>query len=120
MNWYLKVMKSYATFKGRATRSEYWYFMLFYILMLVLPLIIAGFIGLGEDGKNIMTGIALIVLIIHIIPSLAVSVRRLHDINLSGWWYLVSLIPYVGAIIFSILVMIDSKEDNQYGPNPKG
>lgn len=120
MDWYLKVMKSYAIFEGRATRSEYWYFMLVYILMLVLPLIIAGFLGLGETGQTIMSAIAFIVLIVHIIPSLAVSVRRLHDINLSGWWYLLSLIPYVGAIIVSILAMIDSKEDNKYGLNPKG
>ena len=119
MNWYLKAMNSYATFKGRSTRSEYWYFMLFYILILVMPLILAGFLGLGENGQSIMFIISGILLLIHIIPSLAVSIRRLHDIDKSGWWYLISFIPYIGAIAIMIMAMIDSKDDNEYGENPK-
>ena len=119
MNWYLKAMKSYATFKGRSTRSEYWYFMLFYMLMLVFPLILAGFLGLDENGQMTMFVISGIVLLIHLIPSISISIRRLHDIGKSGWWYLISFIPYVGSIAIMIMAMIDSTDDNEYGVNPK-
>jgi len=119
MDWYLKAMKSYATFQGRSTRSEYWYFMLFFTLMIVLPFVIAGFLGVGENGQMIMFTIAGIALLVHIIPSIAISVRRLHDIGKSGWWYFISFIPYVGSIAIMIMAMIDSKDDNEYGVNPK-
>ena len=93
--------------------------MVFYVLMIIVPSVIVGFLGLGEITQTIIIGIISIVVLVHFIPSLAVSVRRLHDINLSGWWYLIAIIPYIGGIIVSILAMIDSKEDNKYGSNPK-
>ena len=91
----------YATFSGRANRSEYWYF---YLLSFIVGLI--PFIGY-------VAGLALI------IPSLAVAVRRLHDIGKSGWNLLLCLIPLVGAIILIIWYCQPSQEgDNEYGPNP--
>ena len=54
------------------------------------------------------------------IPALAVTVRRLHDVGKSGWWFFIAFIPLVGAIWLLVLMCTDSVEDNEYGPNPKG
>ena len=98
-----------------------WYFMLFFTLIIIVPTILMGFLGFGqtEDEQMIILIVTLSLIAIHIIPSIMVSIRRLHDIGKSGWWYLISFIPYVGSIIIMILAMIDSKEDNEYGVNPK-
>jgi len=116
MNWYLKAFKQYADFSGRATRSEYWYFILFYSILVI----IASFVDTLLSGQdNTFPVVTMIVILVHIMPSLAVSVRRLHDIGKSGWWYLISLIPVIGPIILIIFAVLDSDQDNQYGPNPK-
>ncbi len=118
MNWYLMALKKYATFSGRAQRSEYWFFILFYLIGFILLAVIDGIIGTlsPEVGIGILSGIFML---IHILPSIGVSVRRLHDIGKSGWWYFLVIIPLVGPIVLLIFMATDSKEDNQYGPNPK-
>lgn len=69
-------------------------------------------------GYGLLTGIYLLALLI---PGIAVSVRRLHDIGRSGWWFLINLIPIVGALIYLFFTVKDSKPgDNAYGANPKG
>lgn len=55
-----------------------------------------------------------------VVPSLAVTVRRLHDTGRSGWWWFIGLVPFVGGIVLLVLTLLDSTPDNQYGPNPKG
>lgn len=120
MDWYIKVLKNYAVFSGRARRKEYWMFFLFnFIFGLVASLIDLG-IGLltfavfGLGLLSILYGLAVFV------PGLAVSVRRLHDVGKSGWYYLIVLIPIAGAIWFLVLTCTDSQAgDNKYGPNPK-
>ena len=116
MNYFLDVItKKYAEFNGRATRSEYWYFVLFSIIAYVIAGIVDGFlVGVtgGYPVLSILLGLGFL------IPSIAVAVRRLHDIGKSGWWYLIAFIPLVGLILIAFFVM-DSKDDNQYGPNPK-
>lgn len=114
MNWYLKVLKDYAKFTGRARRTEFWMFALINLLI-SLGLAVVGVIA---GGRGVLQGLyALAVLI----PSLAVSVRRLHDTNRSGWWMLIGLIPLIGAIVLLVFAVQDSQVgDNQYGPNPKG
>ncbi len=110
IRYYKEVLNKYATFTGRARRSEYWYFALANFLISIL-------LGLfGDLGKlvNFVYSLAVIV------PSLAVGARRLHDTNRSGWWLLLILIPIVGWIWLIILMVLDSAPDNQYGPNPKG
>lgn len=93
--------KKYATFSGRANRSEYWYFYLFTFLCCIVPIL--GYVA------------ALAIFV----PSLAASVRRLHDIGKSGWNLLFGLIPFVGSIILLIWHCQPSQEgDNEYGPNP--
>lgn len=96
----------YATFEGRACRSEYWYWVLFNALVGI----ILGWIPyLGT-----------ILSILLILPSIAVSVRRLHDIGKSGWWYLLSFIPIIGWFAMIYFCVLDSKPGvNEYGPNPK-
>jgi len=118
MNWYLKALKQYATFRGRAQRAEYWYFLLFYIIGVFILVMVDAMIGTFNEniGIGVLSGLFVLS---NIIPSIAVSVRRLHDINKTGWWYLINFIPLVGPIVFFIFTVLDSKEDNKYGVNPK-
>ena len=110
------VFSKYATFSGRARRSEFWYFFLFNVIVTSVVGYIGKAIG-GQNLENILTsvwGLAILV------PSLAVSWRRLHDIGKSGLWALLDLIPIVGWIILLIWECKDSQPgENQYGPNPK-
>jgi uncharacterized membrane protein YhaH (DUF805 family) len=119
MNWYLEVLRKYAVFSGRARRREYWFFALFnFIISLVLVALdfLFGTID-PQAGAGLLSGLyALAVLI----PSLAVSVRRLHDTGRSGWWLLIALVPLIGAIVLLVFFVTDSEAGaNQYGPNPK-
>ena len=114
MNYYLSVLKKYAVFSGRARRAEYWYFVLFNMIIGIVLGIIDGGIGSG----SILSGIYPLAVLI---PSIAVSVRRLHDTNHSGWWLLINLLPLIGTIILVVFLVRDSQPGkNQYGPNPKG
>ena len=114
MNWYFEVLKKYAEFNGRARRMEYWMFFLFNCI--IASVLWAGSMFLLHRGMWLYMLYSLAVLI----PGIAVSVRRLHDTNKSGWWLLISLIPFVGAIILLVFFFMDSQPgDNQYGPNPK-
>jgi uncharacterized membrane protein YhaH (DUF805 family) len=127
MQWYLGVLQKYADFTGRARRKEYWMFLLIHIIIIVVLATLAG-IGSaagGRNGPNPLGGLfgaiyGLYVLAL-LIPSLAVLVRRLHDTGRSGWWWLISFVPFVGGIILLIFTVEDGQRgDNQYGPNPKG
>ena len=116
MNYFLDVIQNkYAQFDGRATRSEYWYFTLFYIIGYILAFVIDVFLSSITGGIPIFTLIFAFGLLV---PGIAVGVRRLHDIGKSGWWYLIAIVPLVSLILLAFFVM-DSKEDNEYGPNPK-
>jgi uncharacterized membrane protein YhaH (DUF805 family) len=113
MQWYLMVLKNYSNFRGRARRKEYWMFMLFNIIFYIAAIILDVAIGTYLLFYFLY---ALAVLI----PGLAVSVRRLHDIGKSGWMLLISLIPLIGGIWLLVLTCTDSDlGENQYGPNPK-
>ena len=98
----------YADFSGVSTRSQYWYF----TLALFLATLVLQFAA-GDLVTNIFTFLT-------ILPSLAVSIRRMHDIGKSGWWILISLIPIAGPIWALVLLCTDSNPgQNMYGPNPK-
>jgi uncharacterized membrane protein YhaH (DUF805 family) len=119
MSWYLKVLRNYAVFHGRARRKEYWYFVLVNIIISVALAIVDGVTGTynSDVGFGLLSGIYTLAVLI---PGIAVSVRRLHDIGRSGWWLLVILVPLVGAIVLFIFMVLDSKpEQNEYGPSPK-
>ncbi|MGQ0595068.1 MAG: DUF805 domain-containing protein [Gammaproteobacteria bacterium] len=119
MRWYFEVLKKYAMFKGRARREEYWYFVLFNTLITIGLGMIDGVTGLfsPEAGVGLLSGLYSLAVLI---PSIAVSVRRLHDTDRSGWWLLISLVPLVGAIVLLVFLVLDSQPgENQYGSNPK-
>lgn len=120
MNWYLDVLKKYAVFGGRARRKEYWFFVLFNFIFAVVLAFIDGMIGTfdPETGYGVLSGIYGLVVII---PGIAVTIRRLHDTDRSGWWLLILFIPLIGAIWLLVLMVIDGTPgENQYGPDPKG
>lgn len=108
------LIDKYATFSGRATRSEYWYSVLFGYLVAMLIVIF----GMFNESPEVIIVLYSILSLILLIPSLAVCIRRLHDTGRSGWWYLLVLIPYIGAIALLIIFCLNSDDDNKYGPNP--
>jgi uncharacterized membrane protein YhaH (DUF805 family) len=105
MFWWLKCMKQFADFKGRARRKEYWIFTLFNYVISTLLLIVLSYIGFMEWG--------LIIWYVMQIPGLAVGVRRVHDVGKSGW---ILLIPIYNLIL---LLKDGDKFENKYGPDPK-
>lgn len=118
MNWFIAALKKYAEFSGRARRSEYWYFTLFYLLIYIGLIIVDSIVGLtGDTGVGILSALFALGMLI---PSLAVSVRRLHDTDRSGWWLLIAFLPIVGAIVLLVFMVQDSQAgENRFGPNPK-
>ena len=119
MKWFVKCIKQYADFGGRARRTEFWMFVLFNIIFSVVASLIDRAIGF-RIGAIQMGIIGLIYSLAVLIPGLAVSVRRLHDIGKSGWMVFINLIPLIGLIWFIVLTVKDSQPgENQYGPNPK-
>ena len=119
MSWYLKVLRNYAVFSGRARRKEYWMFVLFSIIFSIVLTIIDVVTGLYSKTYDIGLLTTIYSLAV-LVPTLAVSVRRLHDTNRSGWWYFIALVPLAGAIILLVFFAMNSQPgDNQYGPNPK-
>jgi uncharacterized membrane protein YhaH (DUF805 family) len=120
MNWYIKVLKQYADFKGRARRTEYWMFVLFNIIFAFVAAFLDGLLGLRFSYEVPYGPIYVIYGLAVFIPGLAVLVRRLHDTNKSGWMFLVALIPLVGGIILLVFLASDgTKGENKYGPDPK-
>jgi len=119
MNWYVKCIRQFADFNGRARRSEYWFFSLFSFLFVVLAMAIDLVAGLTIDHQ--FFGITYILYVLFaFVPGLAVTVRRLHDVGKSGWFYLIVLIPIIGAIWLLVLLFTDSEAgENKWGPNPK-
>lgn len=119
MNWYLKVLKQYADFKGRARRKEYWMFVLFNFLFFIVFSITSAVVDLEAFAASI--GVVMIVyLLAIIIPGLAVTVRRLHDIGKSGTWFFIYFVPVIGGIWLLVLLCTEgNRGPNQYGADPK-
>jgi uncharacterized membrane protein YhaH (DUF805 family) len=117
---------NYRNFRGRARRKEYWSFVLFSTMLAALAALAGFFLGqaLGFDEANepTVTSLALgIVTLLLFLPSLAVAVRRQHDIGLSGWFLLIWLIPTIGALVVLVFSLIPSqRHDNKWGPIPEG
>lgn len=119
MNWYIEVLKKYAVFTGRSRRKEYWYFVLFSVLVSIILGVVDGIIGTynEETGFGILAGVYSLAIIL---PSIAVAARRLHDIGRTGWWLLIGFIPIIGALVLLMFAVQDSQAgENQYGPWPK-
>jgi len=114
MNWYISVLRdNYVNFSGRARRQEYWMFILFHVIACV---VLAG-ISISLENFYAIG----IYAVVTFLPTLAVVVRRLHDVGKSGWFILVRFIPLIGSIwLFVVLVTEGEHNRNQYGHNPKG
>lgn len=136
MNEYLNVIRNnYANFTGRARRREYWMFTLINsVILILLQIPVQGaLIAMAAQNEADtapsagLTGVTLIFLILLVVyslavmvPSIAVTVRRLHDTGKSGWWYLLNLIP-LGSLVILVFMVLDSEPgSNKWGPNPKG
>lgn len=129
------VFRQYAGFEGRARRSEYWWFYLFTLLATAVPYAVAVVVlfasGVGLSGETqdadpgaslvvvVLFGLVVLIGLVLLIPQISVSVRRLHDTGRSGWWYLISLIPFGGLVLLVFFVMDSEPQANIHGPNPK-
>ena len=119
--------RNYFQFKGRARRMEYWGFTLFSVLVYVLASIVDAFtiaplVSSDPYGRpGVLSGLfSNLWLVYCLIPSIAITVRRLHDQNMTGWLYLIVFIPILGGVVMFILMLFDStKEPNKHGPSPK-
>lgn len=114
--------KKYGDFQGRASRSEYWFWTLFTTLLFgggYIAMTVAQAL-MGQIAANIVYGVAAVLaLFLLFVPSVAVAIRRLHDTNSSGWWFLVFLLPYLGSFIMVVWFCFKGTAgDNRYGPDP--
>jgi uncharacterized membrane protein YhaH (DUF805 family) len=118
MNWYLQGLRKYAVFSGRARRLEFWMFELINSLITIALFVIA--VVAGKLGFGYLLALPVLYAVATAIPSFAKLVRRLHDTNHSGWWFLISAIPVVGSLMLLVLMVRDSDPgENRFGPNPK-
>ncbi len=120
-----RVLGRYATFSGRASRPELWYwvlslFILMFILRLIDGMVIAPLLGFERFQIEAGQPLSLLVTLGLIIPNIAVGVRRMHDIGRTGWWLLIGLIPFIGGLILLYFyVQPSDKAANDYGePDP--
>ena len=115
MEYFLDAMRKYAEFTGRATRQQYWMFVLIYIViyiaLAVVDAVLQSILGFG-----FLVAIFSLVLLV---PSISACARRLHDTGRTGWWQLIGLLPIIGWIVLIVFLVQDSHPDNEYGPNPK-
>jgi uncharacterized membrane protein YhaH (DUF805 family) len=120
MHWYLDVLKTkYAQFSGRARRREYWMFFLFSALVAIALTIVDAITGTlsAAAGTGLLGGLYSLAVLI---PGLALTIRRLHDTDRSGWWLLIALVPVIGAIVLLVFMCLDSVPgDTRHGPSPK-
>src|SRR5260221_12206236 len=109
-------LNQYVKFSGRAPRSEYWYFVLFTVIVSIVANIIDAVIfGVAQGVFSVIASLALF------LPGLAVWVRRLHDTDRSGWWWLLALVPIIGWIIVLVWNCTRGTQGpNRYGPDPLG
>ena len=115
MNWFIKCMRNYATFSGRAHRAEYWCFTLFFLLFYYVVILLTSL----SVGKEHELTAALLYQAAFLIPCIAVTVRRLHDTNRTGWWWLIAFLPPLSLLLLYYLIIEGSNGYNRYGPNPE-
>ncbi len=119
MEWFLQVLRNYTNFKGRGRRAEYWMFTLFCLFFSLFLLALDNVFELAFE--HLIFGPLYILFVIGFFtPTLAATVRRLHDVGKSGWMFLVILIPVIGLIwLFILLTKNSDPTNNRYGPSPK-
>lgn len=128
MKWFIKAFRQYADFSGRASRQEFWMFVLFNLLFAMAWALVAGLLtglfggSFDQESRLIfMYKLIAIYYAVTAVPAMAVGVRRLHDTGRSGWWMLIGLVPLVGGIWLIVLMCSDDNPgDNRYGSPPDG
>ena len=116
---FVEALKKYAVFSGRSRRKEYWYFVLFVVIISIALSLIDSLIGAYDrsSGAGLLSTIFSLAILI---PSIAMSIRRLHDIHRTDWWVLISLVPLIGWIVLLVFHVQDGTPGtNRFGPNPK-
>jgi uncharacterized membrane protein YhaH (DUF805 family) len=121
----LQPLRKYAVFEGRARRAEYWGFTLFLILVGVVIGILMGVTSAVLGQGNILTMLILLLYVLFclgvLVPSLAVSFRRLHDTNRSALWLLLAFVPFIGGLVLLVFTVLPGTPGpNRFGPDPKG
>jgi uncharacterized membrane protein YhaH (DUF805 family) len=130
MDLMFQPLRKYAQFSGRARRSEYWLWLLFVIgIQIVFQILIVATGGsmMSGAGGGQPSGLSMVLLLIFcavmlglLIPSLAVTFRRLHDTNRSAWWILIGLIPFIGALVLLVFYLLPGTPGpNNFGEDPK-
>jgi len=118
MRYYLEAIWKYASFTGRAARRAFWWFMLLHLSIIVALTAFEVWRGHPPDPMNpslVLSAYQLFILL----PLLALTVRRLHDTNRSGWWILLNLVPVIGQLLLLWFMLISGdRRDNRYGPDP--
>ena len=123
--------RKYVAFSGRSSRSEYWWWFLYIILTSIVVGVIEGALGLGTGtGETVDGGVSasfaggplsIVWSLAHLLPGIALSIRRLHDLDRSGWWLLIGLVPLVGAIVLIVFFCTKGTTgQNRFGPDPLG
>jgi len=119
MRWYLAAFGKATDFEGRARRREYWFFTLFFLLGNLILQFIDIAVGMYDLdlGFGLLSGLHMLV---HVLPNIAVSVRRLHDTDRSGWWYFLFVVPIIGWVWYFVLMVLNGQsQENRFGRDPK-
>jgi uncharacterized membrane protein YhaH (DUF805 family) len=120
MSWFILAWQRATDFSGRSRRKEYWYFSLFNCIVLLFLLLFAIPFSANEKPSMLPLGLLAAYSLVIMVPGLAVTIRRLHDIGKSGWWYFIAFVPIVGGLILFVFTLLDSEPyANQWGLDPK-
>ncbi len=120
MEWATLPLKKFMQFEGRSRRKEYWSFALLMLAAYIVAGIVDGILGMGGLIGGLYGPLTLLAALFFVIPSFTVGIRRLHDTGRSGWWLLIGLVPFVGALILLYFFIVEgSRGPNQYGADPK-
>jgi uncharacterized membrane protein YhaH (DUF805 family) len=120
MEWMLLPIKRYTDFSGRSRRKEYWMFLLGVLIVAIVLGIVEGILGLSGMVGGVYGPLTVIFFLAILVPSIAVQIRRFHDQDKSGWFVLLSLIPFVGGLIVLVFMCLEgTKGPNRFGPDPK-
>ncbi|MBN9791964.1 MULTISPECIES: DUF805 domain-containing protein [unclassified Pseudonocardia] len=118
MTYYLQAMRGFSDFRGRARRAEYWMFALVYLGIYL----VAGTLDVVLGTTQLLGApvLATVVALVHLVPAIALLVRRLHDTGRSGWWYFIGLVPLVGVVLLIVWLAADGEHrQNAWGDDPK-
>ena len=116
MSGYINAMRRYFEFGGRTSRAQFWLFILFYIIIMIIAVIIDSFVLGWQEGQGIPI-LVMIVALVHLIPSLSAGVRRLHDTDRSGWWWFINFVPIIGPVWLIVLYCFaGTPGSNRFGP----